>query len=445
MSVKVRFAPSPTGELHVGNARVAIMNWLYARSKGGTFLLRMDDTDEARSTKTFEEGIYEDLAWLGLTHDEFLRQSDRYARYDEAVEKLKAEGRLYPCYETPEELELKRKIKLGQGKPPVYDRGALDLSDQEKAAFETEGRKPHWRFRLLDEAVEWDDQGRGHVHFAPGHLSDPVLIREDGRPLYTLSSVVDDGDTEMTLVIRGEDHVANTAVQVQLFQALGFVVPDFAHLPLMVGAEGKKLSKREGSLALRELRDEGMEALAVVTYLARLGTPHAPEGSETLARLAEEFDIGAYGRAAPRYDPTELGNLNVKVLHHLPFDQVQNRLKEQGLDNVSEAFWAAIHGNIDGLPEANYWWDVCYGEISPLVDEADKDFIAEAAAHLPAGEWDETTWKNWTGAVKEATGRKGKQLFLPLRKALTGRDHGPELKDLLPLIGHERVLARLTS
>lgn len=445
MSVKVRFAPSPTGELHVGNARVAILNWLFARSQGGVFLLRMDDTDEARSTKAFEEGIYADLDWLGLGHDEFLRQSDRYARYDEAVETLKADGRLYPCFETPDELEMKRKIRLGQGKPPVYDRGALDLSDDDRKKLEAEGRKPHWRFRLLDEAVEWDDLGRGAVHFAPGHLSDPVLIREDGRPLYTLSSVVDDGDTKVSHVIRGEDHVANTAVQVQLFKALGFDVPEFAHLPLMVGAEGKKLSKREGSLSLRELREEGMEALAVVTYLARLGTSHAPEGSETLPHLAQDFDIGAFGRAAPRYDPTELSNLNAKVLHHLPFDQVQSRLKEQGLDDVSEAFWAAIHGNIDGLNEAKYWWDVCHGEITPLVEAEDKDFIAFAADHLPEGDWDETTWKAWTVAVKDATGRKGKQLFLPLRKALTGRDHGPELKDLMPLIGHDRVLARLTS
>ncbi|RED53931.1 glutamate--tRNA ligase [Aestuariispira insulae] len=443
MSVKVRFAPSPTGEMHVGNARVAIMNWLFARHSGGQFLLRMDDTDEARSTKAYEEGIMADLEWLGMDHDEFARQSDRYGRYDAGVEKLKADGRLYACYETPEELELKRKIQLGKGQAPVYDRAGFTLGDEERAKLEAEGRKPHWRFKLNDVAVEWDDLGRGSVHFEPGHLSDPVLIREDGRPLYTLSSVIDDGELGITHVIRGEDHVANTAVQVQLFEALGFAVPAFAHTPLMMGADGKGLSKRLGSLSLREMREAGTEPRAVMAYLAKLGTPHAPDGSETSADLARDFDIGAFGRSSPRYEPTELAALNAKVLHHLPLDEVQSRLGRLGLGTVSEEFWLAIRGNIEVISDALYWHDVCFGDIAPVADGEDRPFLNDAADLLPEGDWPQDVYKDWISKVKEASGRKGKQLFLPIRKALTGRDNGPELKDLLPLMGRERATERL--
>ena len=443
MSVKVRFAPSPTGEMHVGNARVAIMNWLFARSNGGAFLLRMDDTDEARSTKAYEDGIYADLEWLGMDHDEFARQSDRYDRYDAAVEKLKSDGRLYACYETAEELELKRKIKLGKGQAPVYDREGLNLTDEQRAKYEAEGRTPHWRFKLNDVAVEWDDLGRGAVHFEPGHLSDPVLIREDGRPLYTLSSVVDDGETAITHVIRGEDHVANTAVQVQLFEALGFAVPTFAHTPLMMGADGKGLSKRLGSLSLRELREAGTEPRAVMAYLARLGTSLAPDGSETSQDLAGSFDIGAFGRSSPRYEPTELAALNAKVLHHLPLEEVQDRLGRLGMAAVSEEFWLAIRGNIEVISDALYWGDVCSSDITPQIEGEDAEFLAAAADLLPEGEWPEDVYKSWIGEVKNQSGRKGKQLFLPIRKALTGRDNGPELKDLLPLMGRERAVQRL--
>ena len=308
--VKVRFAPSPTGRLHVGNARVAVLNWLTARAKAGEFLLRMDDTDRERSTKEFERAILEDLTWLGLDWDDFVRQSARQMRYDAAVERLKSKGRLYPCFETADELDLKRKIQLGRGKPPVYDRAALALSAEEQAALMAEGRQPHWRFKLADQPIEWTDLGRGPVRFEAGHLSDPVLIREDGRPLYTLSSVVDDGEFFITHVIRGEDHVANTAVQIELFQALGYDVPTFAHLPLMVGADGKQLSKRLGSLSLADLRAEGVQPEALTAYLARLGTPTAPDGSDSLDSLTPGFDVSSFGRAAPRFDPKELAQLN---------------------------------------------------------------------------------------------------------------------------------------
>jgi glutamyl-tRNA synthetase len=434
--MKLRFAPSPTGRLHVGNARVALINWLYARQKGGVFLLRLDDTDEERSTAAFAKGIEADLTWLGLDWDEFARQSDRYPRYEEAAERLKAAGRLYPCYETPEELSLKRKALLNAGRPPIYDRSALQLSEAQRAAFEAEGRRPHWRFKLEHAAIEWVDLVRGPQHFEGEKLSDPVLIREDGRPLYTLSSVVDDAELGVTHVIRGEDHVANTAVQAQLFEALGAEVPAFGHLPLLTDAEGKGLSKRLGSLSLEALREEGLEAMTVNAYLAALGTPEAAPAVASLEELLAHFDLSRYGRATPKFDPRDLKLLNARILHHTPYEAVAPRLP--GLDPQS---WEVIRPNLETLQEASDWLAICRAPIAPKIDEP--DFTREAARFLPPEPWSEATWGEWTGALKEATGRKGKQLFLPLRLALTGLDHGPELKALLPLIGRERADRRL--
>ena len=336
--MKLRFAPSPTGRLHVGNARVALVNWLFARQGGGSFLLRMDDTDAERSTEAFAQGIEEDLTWLGLAWAEFARQSDRTDRYDLAAERLKEAGRLYPCYETPDELSLKRKAQLSAGRPPIYDRAALKLSEADRKALEAEGRRPHWRFKLEHAAIDWQDLVRGPQHFEGDKLSDPVLIREDGRPLYTLSSVVDDAELEVSHVIRGEDHVANTAVQVQLFQALGARVPGFGHLPLLMDAQGKGLSKRLGSLSLEALRGEGLEPITINAYLAALGTPDAPEAALTLEDLAASFDIARYGRAAPKFDPSDLDLLNARILHNMPFEAVAERLP--GLDAGT---WAARH------------------------------------------------------------------------------------------------------
>ena len=439
-SPKVRFAPSPTGLLHVGNARLALVNWLFARHGGGVFLLRMDDTDVERSRPEYAEAIERDLRWLGLDWDEFARQSDRRNRYDLAVERLKAAGRLYPCYETPDELSLKRKLQQGQGRPPVYDRAALKLTDEARARLEAEGHRPHWRFLLADEAVEWTDLARGPVHFEPGHMSDPVLIRADGHPLYTLSSVVDDGELGITHVIRGEDHVANTAVQVQLFRALEFDVPDFAHLPLLMGDDGKPLSKRLESLSLKALREEGLEARTICAYLAHLGTSLAATGEETMQAMADAFDIGGFGRAAPRFDRKELDHLNSRVLHHLPFAEVSGRL---GIPDADESFWEAIRPNLARLAEAADWWRILHGDVTPLVE--DSDFCRKAGDLLPAEPWDDTTFKSWTEAVKAETGAKGKMLFMPLRRALTGMEHGPELRVLLPMLGRARVLARLAG
>lgn len=444
MSTAVRFAPSPTGRIHVGNVRLALVNWLFARKTGGNFLFRLDDTDEERSTQEFADGIAEDLRWLGLNWDRFARESDRYPRYDEAAEGLKAAGRLYPCYETAEELNLKRASLVSQGRPPIYDRAALRLTDADRARLEAEGRKPHWRFKLEPTAVAWTDLVRGPVRFEGTALSDPVLIREDGRPLYTLTSVVDDADLAITHIIRGEDHVANTAVQIQIFEAMGAAVPTFAHLPLLTGADGQGLSKRLGSLSIQSLREEeGIEPMALCSLLAKLGTSDAIEPRLTLDELVAEFDLSKVSRATPKFDPEELARLNAKLLHLTPFADVASRLEALGLTGADEGFWEAVRPNLSKLTDAADWWAVTHAPVTPLVEDA--EFLRKAAALLPAEPWDLATWGAWTNAVKGETGRKGKELFLPLRRALTGRDHGPELKNLLPLIGRERALRRLAG
>jgi glutamyl-tRNA synthetase len=435
--MKLRFAPSPTGLLHVGNARVALLNYLMARKGQGRFLLRLDDTDQERSSAAFAEAIKHDLTWLGISWDEEAVQSQRMDRYEAAADKLKAAGRLYPCYETPEELSLKRKVALQTGRPPIYDRAALELNDEERARLEAHGRRPHWRFKLLHQEIAWDDLVRGAVSFQGENIADPVLIREDGRPLYTLTSVVDDGELNMTCVLRGEDHVTNTATQVQLFEALGFAVPQFGHLPLLTDAAGKGLSKRLGSLSLEALRDEGLEAMAINSYLAKLGTPDPIEARPEIADLVADFDISRFGRATPRFDPEELTHLNARVLHALPFEAVAARLPE-GFD---KALWAVVRPNLTRLEDALIWFEIVRGKTLPRVEEP--EFSHLAASLLPEEPWDETTWGTWTAAIKEASGRKGKALFLPLRLALTGLDHGPELKFLLPLLGRARALACL--
>ena len=459
MTLSVRFAPSPTGLLHVGNIRLALVNWLFARKAGGSFLLRLDDTDDERSTPEFAAAIEADLGWLGLTWDRWARQSDRLVRYHDAAEALKAAGRLYPCYETADELGLKRKSLLARGLPPLYDRAALRLADGDRARYEAEGRRPHWRFKLDHTPVRWADLVRGPAHFEGAALSDPVLIREDGRPLYTLSSVVDDIDFAISHVIRGEDHVANTAVQIQLWQALGGPVPGFAHLPLLTDAGGQGLSKRLGSLSVSSLRDDdGLEPMALLSLLARLGTADAIEPVRTLEELIAGFDMARVSRATPKFDAEELKRLNARLLHLTPFAEVAPRLAALGLAGiglagvglagvglagVDERFWLAIRPNLGRLADAAEWWQVTHAPVAPAA--ADPDFTRAAAALLPPEPWDETTWGGWVERIKAKTGVKGKALFLPLRLALTGREHGPELKNLLPLIGRERALARLSG
>lgn len=444
MSVTVRFAPSPTGHLHVGNARLALINWLFARREGGKFLLRMDDTDAERSTKEYAEAVERDLRWLDLDWDRFERQSARHGEYEAAAEKLKAAGRLYPAYETPEELAAKRKAQLQRKQPPLYDRAALSLTAAQRGALEAAGRKPHWRFKLDAGMIAWDDLIHGPISFEASQLGDPVLIREDGRPLYSLSSVVDDIAFGITHVVRGDDHITNTAAQIQLFAALGGTPPVFAHLPLLVDATGGKLSKRLGSLSIGELRDaEGIEPVALASYLSRLGTSDPIEPVEDLKPLIDEFAFKRFSVSSARFDLEELMRLNARILHITPFEKIAAGLAIGGMGEADAAFWEAVRPNLVRLKDAQIWWNVVRGSVKPAIDEA--DFVREASTLIPAGDWRSDTWGIWTQKVGAATGRKGKALFMPLRKALTGLDHGPDMKALLPLIGRERGLKRLAG
>jgi len=433
---RLRFAPSPTGRLHVGNAYIAFANWLYARRHGGSFLLRFDDTDRERSTEAFATGIETDLLWLGLAWTEKTSQSGRLSRYDLAVTRLKAEGRLYPCYETPEELALKRKLQRQRGEPPIYDRAALALTEAERLAFAAEGRRPHWRFKLSGGTSRWDDLVRGPQQIDEASQSDPVLVRADGTYLYTLPTVVDDIELGVTHVVRGADHVTNTGAQIELFRALGAAPPGFGHLPLLADASGAGLSKRTGSLSLAELREQGIEPLALANYLSRLGAG-AGELRASLDAIAAHFDLGRFHGGAPRFDLAELQALNARFLHQQPFAAVAARLPAE----ASEALWTAVRGNIQRLADVEAWLAVCRGRIDPRIEDA--ALAGQAAALLPPEPWDASTWGAWTSAVKQATGKTGRALFHPLRLALTGREDGPEMKLLLPLIGRGRALARL--
>ncbi|MBS0560044.1 MAG: glutamate--tRNA ligase [Proteobacteria bacterium] len=436
----LRFAPSPTGYLHVGNSRVALANYLFARRHGGRFLLRLDDTDAERSRPEYADAIAQDLRWLGIDWDETFRQSDRLALYAEAAERLKAAGRLYPCFESAEELKAKREMALKRGRAPVYDRAMLRMTPEQRAQAEANGKTPYWRFRLSDGAVEWTDLVLGRRQVKLTAVSDPVVIRADGTPLYTFTSVVDDIATGITHIVRGEDHVTNTGVQLDIFAALGADPARiaFAHLPLLTGTDGGKLSKRIDSLSLRSLRQDGMEAGAIAAYLARLGTSDDPAPLPMQA-LIEGFDFGHVSHSAARFDMPQLLALNRKVLHALPFAAVRDRLPV----GATEAFWLAVRGNLDLLNEARGWWDVVAGTIVPPLVEGEAEYLRAALELLPAEPWTSEVWTEWTGALKAATGRKGKALFMPLRLALTGEDHGPELKDLLPLMGRARAATRL--
>lgn len=439
MTVITRFAPSPTGNLHVGNLRTALHNWLFAKANGGSFLLRIDDTDLARSEEAYVDAIRADLAWLGLVPDGEERQSARFDRYEARFAELQAAGRVYPAYETAQELDLKRKVLLGRGLPPVYDRAALALSDDEKAAFEAEGRTPHWRFKLdSGTPIEWDDLVRGHQRFDPATMSDPVVRRADGSWLYLLPSVIDDVDMAITNVVRGEDHVSNTASQIQMFEALGAKPPVFAHAALLTGSEGK-LSKRLGSLGVAHFREVGIEPEAIVSLLARIGTSDPVEPFADAAPLIASFDFARFGRAPARFDEAELAALSARIVHQLPFSRVSDRLPA----GMTEAAWEAIRPNLSTVAEAADWWRVIEGPVESAIADEDRAFLAQAAAVAGEIDWASDPWHTLTSMLKEATGRKGKPLFLPLRQALTGRDHGPDMAALLPLIGRERAIARL--
>lgn len=438
--MKLRFAPSPTGLLHVGNARQALANALYARRHGGQFQLRIDDTDIGRSREELVEAIQKDLRWMGIQWDETFRQTERLDRYAAAIEKLKASGHLYPCFESEQELAAKRETQIRQRRAPVYDRAMLKMTPQQRAQAEANGKVPYWRFKLSNTTVRWRDMVMGDCQVKLPSVSDPVLVRTDGTVLYTLASVVDDLETGITHIIRGEDHVTNTGVQIDIAQALG-AHPDhfrFAHLPLLLDENGGKLSKRFDACSLRTFRQDGIEATALISYLARLGSSDDPV-LLPFDEQAKIYDISHISRSAARFDTRQLLAMNHKLLAQTPYADVADRLPK----GATEAFWLAIRGNIELLSEARLWHNVTDGDIIPPVQDGEDDFLKEAASLLPPEPWNETTWKAWTTAVREKTGRSGKALFHPLRLALTGEEQGPELRDLLPLIGRSRALARL--
>jgi glutamyl-tRNA synthetase len=433
MTITTRFAPSPTGNLHVGNVRAALHNWMWARRRGGKFLLRIDDTDGERSKEEFVEGIRADLTWLGLDHDGEVRQSQRFALYEARFDELKAAGRVYACYETPEELDLRRKVLLGRGLPPVYERPAPD-------APVPEGRAPHYRFKLdHDTPIEWTDMVRGPQHFDPKLLSDPVIRRADGSWLYMLPSAIDDIDMGVTDVVRGEDHVTNTATQIQMFAALGAAPPKFAHEALLTGTEGK-LSKRLGSLGMDAFREQGIEPMAIIALLARLGTSDPVEPTTDVMTLVETIDFARFGRAPARFDEADLAQLNARILHQTPFAAVSDRLPEA----MGEAAWDAIRPNLNTLADVGEWWGVVTGPITATIAPEDQAYVEQAAKVAGDIDWSADPWHALTDALKTATGRKGKMLFLPLRQALTGHDHGPDMKALLPLIGRDEAIRRLS-
>jgi glutamyl-tRNA synthetase len=435
MSVVTRFAPSPTGRLHVGNIRTALHNHLFARKNGGTFMLRVDDTDRERSTAEFDQAIRDDLDWLGLTPDRLFRQSQRFDLYEREFGRLKAAGRVYACYETPEELELRRKVLLGRGLPPVYERRAADDPVPE-------GRAPHWRFRLDHDApIVWNDLIRGEQRFDPKLLSDPVVRREDGSWLYLLPSVIDDVDLGVTHIVRGEDHVSNSATQIQMFEALGARPPEFAHEALLVAAEGK-LSKRLGSHGVEQLRDDGIEPMALLSVLARIGTSQPVEPVGSLDELAAAFDFSHFGRAPAHFDPHDVELINARLLHRLDYSAVADRLPNE----ANEQDWLLLRPNLERLSDFDGWFRVIHGEIDPPNLSHDERLLVKDAAPVAEGlDWSSEPWTALTNELKASTGKKGRELFHPLRLALTGRESGPEMAGLIKRMGKDRTVSRLEA
>lgn len=403
-------------------------------------MLRFDDTDVERSKEEFAEQIQQDLTWLGLPWDQMARQSQRMARYEEVKNQLEKAGRLYPCYETEEELEVKRKMLISRGKPPIYDRAALKLTDEQKAEFEAKGIKPHWRFKMKEsEVIEWEDEVKGYVKFEAKNLSDPVVIRANGCPTYLLPSAIDDVDFNITHIVRGEDHVTNTAIQIQIFEAIGGKAPKFAHHSLIKSKEGK-ISKRLGGFDIKSLREEGIEPLAITSFLARLGTSEPIEPRVNMQEIIDNFAISSMSKSSAIYDFAELERINQKIVHMMTYDMVKDRDFMKGID---ADFWESVKLNLSKAKDVRDWWKICNEVITPLAD--DVEFTKVASGLLPDGKWDENTWNVWINAVKEKTGRKGRDLFMPIRKALTAQEHGPELYQLLPLIGNEKAHARLNG
>ena len=442
MTVITRFAPSPTGLLHLGNIRTALINWLYARTHNGKFILRIDDTDQERSKDEYISKIKYDLEWLGIDYDDTFNQSSRFERYREQFEKLKADGRIYPCYETPEELERKRKLQMASGGKQVYDRSSLSLTDEEKRAYEDDGRKPHWRFLLQTERLKWNDLLKGELDIDLTSLSDPVLFREDGVPLYTFSSAVDDIDYNITNVIRGDDHTSNTAVQIEIINAIDKNRITFAHHALLKASSGDKLSKRDNVISIDSFRKSNLEPLAILSLLATIGTSQSIELKDSVNQIISEFKLETISTSPGRIEIDVLNALNKKQVQKLNFDEVSERLKNID-EKIDEKFWNTIRSNLETVEGVKQWSDIVFD--SKSIEAEDKEYIKSAMELIPDDPWDENTWELWTSAIKEKTGRKGKELFLPLREAFTGMSHGPEMKLLIQLIGREKILERVKT
>ena len=440
MTTVTRFAPSPTGLLHLGNIRTALINWLYARTNNGKFILRIDDTDLERSKDEYISQIKYDLDWLGIDFDETFNQSSRFDRYREQFEKLKADGRIYPCYETPEELERKRTLLIAAGGKQVYDRSAMELKDQQKKDYEAEGRKPHWRFLLKTERMKWDDLLKGEIDIDLTSLSDPVLFREDGVPLYTFSSAVDDIDYGITNVIRGDDHTSNTAVQVEIINALDQNKITFAHHALLKASSGDKLSKRDNVISISSFREANMEPISILSLLATIGTSNSIELKDNIDQIKSEFKLSTISTSPGRIEIDVLNALNKKQVQKYNFSEIEERLKKID-EKIDQKFWETIRGNLNVVEDIKQWTDIVFN--SETIKPSDKDYIKIAMELIPDDPWNDETWGLWTSAIKEKTGRKGKELFLPLREAFTGLNHGPEMKLLIQLLGREKIIERV--
>ena len=440
--VKVRFAPSPTGFLHIGNFRTALVNFLFARKEKGHFMLRIDDTDHERSSLEFEKAIIEDLSWMNFKWDSLEKQSNRLKRYDEALETLLDKKRAYACYETAEELSLKRKAQLSSGKPPVYDRSSLRLSDSDVADLKAKGNKPHYRFLLDHSEVIWNDLIKGGSKYHMSSLSDPVILREDGRVIYTLASVVDDIDFDITHILRGEDHMTNSAAQIQLFEALGSAAPNLGHLSLLTDISGAGLSKRLGSLSLKDLRNEGIHPMAISSLLSKVGTSDPVEIKKEIETIILYFDINKFGKSKPKFDKNELSILNSKIYQLIDFEEINEDLKKINI-SITKEFWNLIRGNIALLKNVKDWWDICFGIIDSIIEN--QDFLDSALEALPKDQFNEKTWSTWTQKLSQKTGKKGKELYMPLRLCLTGQNKGPEMADLILMMGRDKVIKRLSN
>jgi len=438
--LRSRFAPSPTGLLHIGNARSAVLNWAYIKNRGGEFILRIDDTDKERSKKKYENDIKKDLSWLGISWNKTFNQSDRQNIYDKKIQELKDKKRIYPCFETQEELSLKKKSQLTSGKPPIYDRSSLKLTNKEIDELLKSGKKPHWRFKLHDSTIQWNDIIKGKISFESKNLSDPVLIRENGSLLYHLPSVIDDIEEEITNIIRGEDHITNTAFHIQIFEAFDSKIPSFGHHTFLTDNQGKGFGKRLGSLSIQKMKEDGFENITILNYLLSIGSSINLTKEILIDSLIKNFNIKSLSSSSPKFSIDVLRFLNKNILQKYNFLDVKNKFNESGINDVDENFWLFIQNNIEFFHECLEWRNIIFSTSSYNFDNP--EFLKEAALLLPDDPFTINTWDEWILLIKNKTGLKGKDLFMPLRKALTGKEKGPELKYLLPLLTKEKIVKK---